>query len=154
MADTKKDTVETTSTVARDDPSTQLTVGLLANILREVQADIQGTKPKQLQGRALQAVDQFRDIVAALALAPKPTIALDAYPTTIPGDHGDTTLTWSSTGAHRVSIRAQSATVDRDLGVTTLSGSIVVTISEPTMFTATADPCGGGSITVKVDTSS
>ena len=45
--------------------------------------------PKQLEGKALEAVDRFREIVAALTLQPNPTIKLTAVPTELDFEGGD-----------------------------------------------------------------
>jgi hypothetical protein len=145
MAETKRD-------ATGRDASTQPVVDLLTNILKEVQKQVQSKTPKPLEGPALQAVNQFREIVAALALQPppNPTIALTASPDFVhPGEK--TTLTWSSTNAQKVSI-------DQGVGDVTPAegGSQEVTLLQTTTFTATAaGPCGTSakspSVTVNVD---
>jgi hypothetical protein len=79
-------------------------VKLLASILNEVQRQVQSKTPKPLEGVALQAVEQFREIVAALALQPRPTITLIAVPDKFEFGGGTTRLTWSSTDAQTVSL--------------------------------------------------
>ena len=47
------------------------------------------TAESTLEGKALEAVERFREIVAALALPPNPTITLTADPTELDFEAGD-----------------------------------------------------------------
>jgi hypothetical protein len=124
-------------------------VKLLASILNQVQQQVQSTTPKALEGAALQAVEQFREIVAALALQPRPTITLKADP-----PRGDTvTLTWFSTAAQTVSIVQTVGGVTTPLGELTPpeGGSKDFSGTELTTFTATAKgPCASAAASVTV----
>lgn len=125
------------------EPETKPVIDLLTSILNEVQKQVQSKTPKPLEGEAVRAVEQFREIVAALAL--QPTITLSAEPTEIK-DVGKTKLTWSSTGAETVSI-------DQGVGEVTpaAGGSIEVRVTRTTLFTATAtNPCGSKTASVLV----
>lgn len=131
------------------EPETKPLADLLTSILNEVQKQVQSKTPKALDGEALRAVDQFREIVAALALQPRPTITLSANPTRFGVEGGETTFTWSSTGAQRVSIDSGVGEVTPAAG-----GSIKVSVLGTTTFTATAiGPCSNAtaSVTVVVD---
>lgn len=143
MAATKKDAAseDTATASARLDTDTKPVVDLLASILSQVQTQVQSRQPKQLEGKALEAVDRFREIVAALTLQPNPTIKLTAVPTEFDFEGGEVTLTWLSTGAQRVSI-------DPDVGPPVgevepaAGGSIVVRVLQTTTFTSTGTgPC-------------
>jgi hypothetical protein len=103
--------VEPGQTSSRD-PTTQPVVELLTSILNEVQKQVQSEVQKQVQtttptplaGGVQRALDQFREIGAALALQPRPTIQLIADPTQLGIGGGTVKLTWSSTDAQTVSI--------------------------------------------------
>lgn len=135
------------SDLTRRDPETDVqqpeikpVVNLLASILSEVQKQIQSKTPKSLEGKALEAVDQFREIAAALALQPLPTITLKAEQsqTPLPFGGGKAKLIWSSTNAQTVSIDQNVGEVEPAAG-----GSIEVFVAATTTFTATAKgPCG------------
>src|SRR5918992_196409 len=123
-------------------------VKLLASILNEVQQQVLTKTPKPLEGAALQAVEQFREIVAALALQPLPTITLTPQqtPTPLPSGGGKAKLIWSSTNAQTVSI-------DQNIGEVkpAADGSIEVVVEATTTFTATAKgPCGSATDTATV----
>jgi hypothetical protein len=131
------------------EPSTESVVKLLASILSEVQKQVLRKTPKPLEGAALQAVDLFRKISAAIALQPPPTITLTADPTKVPDDGGNVSLRWTSTNAQTVSI-------DQNVGEVkpTAEGSIEVLVTSRTKFTATAKgPCASrtADVTVTVD---
>lgn len=153
MAVTKKDVAseDTATASARLDTDTKPVVDLLASILNEVQTRVQSKQPNPLESKALEAVDRFRQVVAALTLQPAPTIKLTADPAELGFEGGDVTLTWFSTDAQRVSI-------DPDVGppigeVKAPSSSTVVRVLQTTTFTATATgPCSTATskATVKV----
>jgi hypothetical protein len=136
------------------DPATQQVVALLTSILTEVRTQVRSSTPKPpdlaagprtLEGDAVTAVELFREIGATLALLP--SITLTAKPTELDGP-GLVKLTWSSTEAQTVSIDPDVGEVSPPAG-----GSIVVSISRPTTFTATATargPCGGATTSVDV----
>ena len=147
MAETKKDATDTNKDASGHEPSTPASQGietkpvvdLLTKILLEVKNEFESKTPKPLEGEALRAVDQFREIVAALALQPTPiTIGLHADPkrdVPLEGDpaEAETTLTWDSTGAQTVKIEPGVGEVTPAAG-----GSIKVRFSQDTIFTATA----------------
>jgi hypothetical protein len=83
------------------DPQTKPVVDLLTSILDEFRKQVQSKTPEPLEGKALEAVNLFREIGAALALLP--TITLKAEPIAIE-DIGTVRLTWSSTDAQTISI--------------------------------------------------
>jgi hypothetical protein len=113
-------------------------VELLASILNQVQQQVQNKTPKPLEGAALQAVEQFREIMAALALQPLPTITLKAEPTEFGVGGGTAKLSWTSTDAQTVSLDQNVGEVGPAAG-----GSIEVFVAATTTFTATAKgPCG------------
>jgi len=132
------------------EPEIQPVVDLLTSILNEVQKQVQSKTPKPLEGKAVEAVEQFREIGAALALQPLPTITLIANPTQFGVGGGTAKLTWSSTDAQTVSIDSNVGEVTPAAG-----GSIDVIVLTTTIFTATATgPCGsataGATVTVGV----
>ena len=88
-------------------PEIKPVVDLLTSILSEVQKQVQSKTPQPLEGQAVEAVEQFRQIGAALALQPLPTITLTADPAQFGINGGTTKLTWSSTDAQKVSIDQQ-----------------------------------------------
>jgi hypothetical protein len=124
------------------EPSTESVVKLLASILTEVQNQVQRKTPKPLEGAALQAVEQFREISAALALQPAPTITLTASPNSFGIGGGVTRLTWKSTNAQKVSIVGLEAGTgaERDLGEVkpAAGGFIEISVGVTTTFRATA----------------
>jgi hypothetical protein len=152
MADTKKAATGQTrrgvrprpdpsTASASRDPDSKLCVDLLANILGQVQKQVQSTTPKPLEPKALEAVDLFRKIAAALALQLCPAITLlGAYPPK--ADKGDPVkLKWTSTDAQTVSI---VSTRGQHIGpVPAAQGEIIVTLTDvPESFKATATgPC-------------
>ncbi len=141
MAEKKREPQQTSGA----DPATQQVVALLTSILTEVQTQVRSSTPKPLGGDAVTAVELFRQIGATLALLP--TITLTADPTKLDAP-GLVKLTWSST-------EAQTVSIDPDVGevIPSAGGSIVVSISRPTTFTATATargPCGGATTSVDV----
>ena len=121
-------------------------VELLTSILREVQEQVQSKTPKPLEGEALRAVEQFREISAGLALQPPPTITLTAVPNRFGINGGTTKLTWSSTEARKVSI-------DQKVGERkpAAGGSVEVNVLATTIFTATAQgACGSATASATV----
>jgi hypothetical protein len=141
MAERKREPQQTSGV----DPATQQVVTLLASILTEVQTQVRSQTPKPLGDAAATAVELFRQIGATLALLP--SITLTADPTKLDSP-GPVTLTWSST-------EAQTVSIDPDIGEVSppAGGSITVSISRPTTFTATATargPCGGATTSVDV----
>jgi hypothetical protein len=121
------------------EPSTESVVKLLASILTEVQKQVLRKTPKPLEGAALEAVERFRDISAAIALQQRPTFTtLRADPPTLPSGGGKVSLIWSSTNAQTVSINQNVGKVEP-----AASGSIEVSVATTTEFTATAKgACG------------
>lgn len=115
------------------EPEIKPVVDLLTSILNEVQKQVQSKTPKPLEGTALRAVDQFREIGAALALQPRPTITLKAEPTGFGVSGGTAKLIWSST-------EAQTVSIDQNVGeVTPAAGGLIeVSVLATTTFTATA----------------
>jgi hypothetical protein len=134
-------------TLARaQDPSTQTVVDLLTSILNEVQKQVQSKAPPPLADGTQIALDQFREIGAALALQPLPTITLTADPTQFGVNGGTTRLTWASSNAQRISIEPGVGDVTPVAG-----GFIEVTVSATTTFTATAQgACGSATASVTV----
>jgi hypothetical protein len=123
--------------------STESVVKLLASILDEVQKQVLRKTPKELEGVALQAVEQFKEIEAALALRPLPTITLRAEqnPNPLPFEGGKAKLIWTSTDALTVSIDQNVGEVEPTAG-----GSIEVFVEATKTFRATAKgPCGSAS---------
>jgi hypothetical protein len=122
--------------------STESVVKLLTSILSEVQKQVQRDTPKPLEGVALQAVEQFKEISDALALQPAPTITLTANPNSVGVGGGTTRLAWSSTNARRVSIVGLEVGTgaQRDIGEVkpAAGGSIEVFVGVSTTFRATA----------------
>jgi len=118
-------------------PEIKPVVDLLASILSEVQNQVLSKTPKPLEGAALRAVEQFREISAALALQRRPTITLTADPP----QGGTVTLRWASTDALTVSIDQTVGNVTTPLGEVTppASGSKQFSGNGPTTFTATAN---------------
>jgi hypothetical protein len=119
--------------------STESVVKLLTSILSEVQKQVQRDTPKALEGVALQAVEQFKEIEAALALRPAPTITLNAEqnPNPLPFGGGKARLIWTSTNAQTVSIDQNVGEVEPTAG-----GSIEVFVEATKTFRATAKgPC-------------
>ena len=135
-----------TRQAGRTDPATQPVVDLLASILNEVQTRVQVTPaaaaPDPLTGEALRAVTLFKEIEAAIALTARPTIALAADPPSIPNAGGGSVrLIWVSTGAQTVSIVGvdeNGVTVPVGEVTPAAGGSINVTVTASTIFTATA----------------
>jgi hypothetical protein len=128
-------------------PEIKPVVDLLATILGGVQKRVQSNVPPPLEGEAARAVDQFREISAALALQPVPTITLTAVPAQFGLNGGTTKLTWSSTEARKVSI-------DQQVGEVTpaATGSIEVPVFVTTIFTATAQgACGSATASATVN---
>ncbi len=126
------------------DPATQPVIDLLASILNEVQGRVQvnaATTPSALGGEAAHAVDVFREIDAAIALAAAPTLDFSADPPSSTTGSMSVALKWTSTGADTVEIVGVDAN-----GVTTklndvtpaASGKVNVTVAVTTVFTATA----------------
>lgn|SRR5262249_14276382 len=129
------------------DPGTQAVVDLLTSILHEVQQQVQSRTPPPLSTDAQAAVDLFRELGAALALQPLPTITLTAQPNQFGVNGGTTRLTWVATNAQKISI-------DPGVGdVTTVEGShIDVPVVATTTFTATATgPCGNATASAIVN---
>ena len=129
-------------------PEIKPVVDLLASILDEVKNQVQSKTRKALEGKALEAVEQFREIGAALALQPLPTITLKAEQsqTPLPFGGGKAKLIWSSTNAQTVSI-------DQNVGEAkpAAGGSIDVFVAATTTFTATAKgPCGSATANATV----
>jgi hypothetical protein len=167
MADTKKEpTGQEPSTqadqkaaAASQDTDTKRLAGFLTSILTQVQSQVEGTPSfPPLVGKALEAVDLFGKILAALALQLcQTTITLTADPDS--AEIGDlVTLTWTATDAQTVTIHSDQAT-PRDIGpVRADAGKIRVTITGPkdeTFFaTATGPCCTRDSNKVKVKISS
>jgi hypothetical protein len=121
--------------------STESVVKLLTSILNEVQKQVVRKTPKPLEGAALQAVEQFKEISAALALQPAATITLTANPNSFGIGGGTTRLTWSSTNAQTVSIVGLEVTgAERDLGEVNpaAGGFIEIFVGVTTTFRATA----------------
>jgi hypothetical protein len=117
-------------------PEIKPVVDLLASILSEVQNQVLSKTPKPLEGAALRAVEQFREISAALALQRRPTITLlNDSP-----QGGTVTLRWSSTDAQTVSIDQEVGGVTTSLGELTppAGGSKQFSGAGTTKFTATA----------------
>jgi hypothetical protein len=140
MTDKKADT-------SKQEVEVKPVADLLASILNEVRNQVLcQPAPQGLQGDALRAVEQFREIGAALSLQPQPTITLKAEPRELPVNGGISKLTWASTGA-------QSVSIDPGVGVVTpaAGGSIAVRLAVTTTFTATAaNPCGSVTAPVTV----
>lgn len=89
----------------RQTSETQRVADLLTSILNDVQKQVQSEAPKPLEGKAVEAVELFREIGAALELQRRPTIiTLEATPTRLNDGEGTVTLNWSSNGAQTVSI--------------------------------------------------
>ena len=136
----KKAAAEKKAAAASPESETKPVADLLFSILNDVQEQVQ-TKAavaaptaaeEPLKGKALEAVEQFRDIVAALALAPTPTILLEVDDDLVGNPGDEATLFWSSTG-HRVSLTAREnspGSIEQDLGVLTpaAGGSIKVAV--------------------------
>lgn len=117
-------------------PEIKPVVDLLASILGEVQNQVLNKTPKPLEGAALRAVEQFREISGALALQRAPTVTLRADSP----QGGTVTLRWASTDALTVSIDQTVGNVTTPLGEVTppASGSKQFSGNGPTTFTATA----------------
>lgn len=143
------------------DPATQPVIDLLASILNEVQGRVQvnaATTPDLLVGEAARAVNLFREIEAAIALAAAPGLTFVADPPSSTTGSMSVKLKWTSTGADTVEIVG----VDTN-GVTTKIGSVTpvavgsvdVMVAVTTVFTATASATGRCSttkiVTVPVD---
>lgn len=135
-------------------PETKPVVDLLTSILDEFRKQVQSKPRKPLEGAALQAVEQFREITASLGLQRRPTITLTANPPTLTAGGGNVTLTWRSTEAQTVSldkrefgkepVRVQELTPVAD-------GVIDVFVPLTTDFTATAKgPCASATATATV----
>jgi len=128
-------------------PVADLLLAILSDVRRQMLSTAAAEAPAAaagpLEGNALEAVNQFKEIVAALALQspPNPDVSLTADPNQVPTG-GKTTLRWSSTNAGRVLLtaRERGASIDKDLGELTppAGGSKEVTLSITTTFTATA----------------
>lgn len=122
--------------------STESVVKLLTSILTEVQKQVRRDTPKQLEGVALQAVEQFKEISDALALQPAPTITLTANPNSFGVGGGTTRLTWTSTNARTVSIVGfeVGTGAQRDIGEVkpAAGGFIEIFVGVTTTFRATA----------------
>lgn len=120
------------------EPEIKPVVDLLTSILNEVQKQVQSKPPKPLEGKAVEAVELFREIGASLALQARPTITLRADRTQITSGES-VNLFWSSLEARAVSIAPDVGEVTPAAG-----GSIPATPSIlPTTYTATAtNPCG------------
>lgn len=132
------------------EPSTQEVVKLLTSILNEVQKQVQSKTAEPLEGEAMRAVEQFREISAALALQRRPTITLTSDRTQIPTGQ-PVNLHWSSTEARKVSIAPDVGEVTPVAG-----GSIPVTPSMlPTTYiaTATGDLCGRATAEITITAS-
>src|SRR3954451_5258094 len=84
----KKAAAEKEAGAVSPESETKPVVDLLTSILNEVQSQVQrqtptllaAPPPPVLEGKAREAFDLFRKIVAALGLQPPPTILLDAVP--------------------------------------------------------------------------
>jgi hypothetical protein len=106
----KKAAAEKKTGPASPESETKPVADLLISILNDVQEQVQTraaiaaptAAEEPLQGKALEAVKQFQEIVTALALGP--TVTLTAVPTEIDNLQQEITLTWSSTFADTVSI--------------------------------------------------
>jgi hypothetical protein len=131
---------------------------LLTSILGDVQKQVQSEAPK-LEGKAVEAVELFREIGAALELQRRPTITLTATPTPnpLPVGGGTVKLEWSSTEAQTVSIdqKEKVGGVTKSLGEDLTPVGFIGNISvlTTTIFTATAKGlCSSqpGTVTVEV----
>lgn len=118
--------------------TTQQVVDLLTSILNEVRQEVRRATPPPLTQEAQEAVDQFKEINAALLLLHQfPTVSLKADRTTLPAGES-TNLTWKSTNAHAVSIDPIGVKV-----TPVASGVISVPVSTTTKFIATAKGLSG-----------
>jgi len=141
------------TTLGNQEPETKPVIDLLTSILNEFQKQVQGKTPKPLDGEALRAVEQFREIGAALALQPRPTITLTADAP----QGGTVTLRWSSTNAQTVTIDQEVGGVTTPLGELTpaAGGFKAFSGNGTTKFTATAKgPCASATSSVTVVLSS
>lgn len=144
-------------------PEIQSVVDLLTDILDEFRKQVQSKTPEPLEGKALEAVNLFREIGATLALLP--TITLTADPaffgpasSNVPVPTLTTILTWSSTEAQTVSIVgvelfSGKTVLNLEEVTPTAGGSTSVAVVVSTRFTATATargPCGGATAIVDV----
>ena len=115
-------------------------VVLLTEILDEFRKQVQSKTPPGLGSKAVLAVEQFREIDAALTLQRRPIITLVNDP-----PQGDRViLRWSSTGAQKVLLHQDVGGRTTDLGELTpaTGGSREFFGAERTTFTATAQgPC-------------
>jgi hypothetical protein len=140
---------------------TKRVADLLTSILNEVRKQVQSETPKPLEGAALEAVAQFKEIGAALDL--QNMIKLVADPNHIKRDDPkQTTLRWeSSTSVTRVSLKSKSLEEEKnhdDLkpptgpGSGATSGAVpIAPVDVTTIFTATAvSPCGTATATAMV----
>lgn len=124
--------------VCRPALDTRPVVDLLASILSEVHKQVASNAPPPLDGDAVQAIQLFREIRAALGLKPAPRIFFKAEPSALPVGGGVAKLTWTSTDA-------QAVVIDQTVGevTPTAGGSVAVNVLTTTTFTATAvNPCG------------
>jgi hypothetical protein len=144
------------TTLGNQEPETKPVIDLLTSILNEFQKQVQGKTPKSLDGEALRAVEQFREIGAALALQPRPTVELVANPTQLGSNGGTVRLAWTSTDTQTVSIDQKVGDVTTSLGeVTPAAGGFKdVNVTATTTFTATAKgPCASATDTATVTVS-
>lgn len=141
--------VEPRQTSSRDSTtqavSTQAVVDLLTSILNDVQNRVQSETPTPLEGKAVEAVEQFREIGAALQLQRRPTIDLIAEAKTDPTTGTVTvTLTWtSSTEAQPVSVSIDQQVEGEEVkslgkGLAANGSMPDISVSKTTTFTATA----------------
>jgi hypothetical protein len=131
------------------DPATQPVVDLLASILNEVQGRVQGnaaaTTTDLLAGEAARAVNLFREIEAAIALAAAPGLTFEADPPRSTTGSMSVKLKWTSTGADTVEIVGVDTNgLTTKIGSVTpvAAGSVDVTVTVTTVFTATASATG------------
>jgi hypothetical protein len=130
------------------DPATQSVVDLLASILNDVQGRVQvtaATTSDPLVGEAARAVNRFREIEAAIALAAAPSLTFVADPPSSTTGSMNVTLKWTSTGADTVEIvgvDANGVTKKLDNVTPAAGGSVTVTVAVTTVFTATASATG------------
>jgi hypothetical protein len=132
----------------RQTSETQRVADLLTSILNNVQKQVQSQTREPLEGKAVEAVELFREIGASLALQARPTITLRADRTQIKSGES-VNLFWSSLEARAVSIAPDVGEVTPAAG-----GSIPATpsILPTTTYTATAtNPCGRATAEVTIE---
>jgi hypothetical protein len=121
-------------------------------VVNDVQQQVRRKTPAPLSGAALEALDRFTQIGAALGLQPlPPIITLIAIPRKVSSPQEPVTLTWTSQFAEKVSITNNVDTAVL-LATPVSGGSIEFFVSSTRTFTATAiGPCGSATATVNVD---